>query len=315
MTPKYSGEDKEPINANIQDHIVSTANPHSVTKSQVGLANVDNTSDAAKPVSTATQTALDLKAPLASPAFTGTPTGITKAHVSLGNVDNTSDADKPVSTAQQTALNAKEDDANKGAANGYAPLGADSLVPLANLPTLGVGDVVGPTVAVDNRVVFFDGITGKLIKDSGLLLSGSNTGDQTLPTDATITTTDVTTNNATTAKHGWMPKGTGSTSTFFRSDMTQAAPTASVAITEAEIDVGATPVSEATISVTDAGISTSSKIIGGLAYIAPTGKDLDELEMDALDIKFEPATGSMNVIIKGLEGYIADKFKIWYTFA
>ena len=36
-------------------------NPHSVTKSQVGLGNVDNTSDADKPVSTAQQTALDLK--------------------------------------------------------------------------------------------------------------------------------------------------------------------------------------------------------------------------------------------------------------
>jgi hypothetical protein len=33
-----------------------------ITKAMVGLANVDNTSDASKPVSTATQTALDLKA-------------------------------------------------------------------------------------------------------------------------------------------------------------------------------------------------------------------------------------------------------------
>ncbi len=37
-------------------------NPTGITKSDVGLANVDNTSDANKPVSTATQTALDLKA-------------------------------------------------------------------------------------------------------------------------------------------------------------------------------------------------------------------------------------------------------------
>lgn len=43
-------------------HIASSANPHSVTKTQVGLSNVDNTSDANKPVSSATQTALDLKA-------------------------------------------------------------------------------------------------------------------------------------------------------------------------------------------------------------------------------------------------------------
>jgi hypothetical protein len=45
-----------------------------VTKSMVGLSNVDNTSDANKPVSTATQSALDLKAPIASPTFTGTVT-------------------------------------------------------------------------------------------------------------------------------------------------------------------------------------------------------------------------------------------------
>lgn len=56
----------------------------------------------------ALETALDLKAPLASPTFTGTVAGITKAMVGLGNADNTSDASKPVSTATQTALDAKE---------------------------------------------------------------------------------------------------------------------------------------------------------------------------------------------------------------
>jgi hypothetical protein len=45
-----------------------------VTKGMVGLGNVDNTSDANKPVSTAQQTALNLKANLASPTFTGTVT-------------------------------------------------------------------------------------------------------------------------------------------------------------------------------------------------------------------------------------------------
>ena len=45
-----------------------------VTKQHVGLGNVDNTSDAAKPVSSATQTELDKKAPLQSPTFTGLTT-------------------------------------------------------------------------------------------------------------------------------------------------------------------------------------------------------------------------------------------------
>jgi hypothetical protein len=58
-------------------------------------------------ITTATQTALDLKAPLANPTFTGTVAGVTKAHVGLGNVSNTADADKPVSTATQTALDTK----------------------------------------------------------------------------------------------------------------------------------------------------------------------------------------------------------------
>jgi hypothetical protein len=44
-----------------------------LAKADVGLGSVDNTSDAGKPVSTAQQTALNLKADLASPTFTGTP--------------------------------------------------------------------------------------------------------------------------------------------------------------------------------------------------------------------------------------------------
>jgi hypothetical protein len=58
------------------DGKISTA-VAALTKSSVGLGNVDNTSDANKPVSTATQTALDLKAPIASPALTGVPTAPT----------------------------------------------------------------------------------------------------------------------------------------------------------------------------------------------------------------------------------------------
>ena len=50
-----------------------------ISKTMVGLGNVDNTSDANKPVSTATQTALNLKANLASPTFTGTPLSTTAA--------------------------------------------------------------------------------------------------------------------------------------------------------------------------------------------------------------------------------------------
>lgn len=67
-------------------------------------------------------TTLDGKAPLASPAFTGTPTGITKTHVGLGSVDNTADTAKPVSTAQGVALGLKLDVTTAAAT--YAPVAA-----------------------------------------------------------------------------------------------------------------------------------------------------------------------------------------------
>jgi hypothetical protein len=47
------------VQSDVDAHEARTDNPHSVTKTQVGLGNVDNTSDVNKPISTATQTALD----------------------------------------------------------------------------------------------------------------------------------------------------------------------------------------------------------------------------------------------------------------
>lgn len=82
--------------------------PTGIVKGDVGLGNVDNTSDANKPVSTAQAAADALKANIASPTFTGTVGGITKSMVGLGNVDNTSDAAKPISTLTQAALDAKQ---------------------------------------------------------------------------------------------------------------------------------------------------------------------------------------------------------------
>ena len=38
-------------------------------------------------------------------------------------------------------------------------------------PAVGTGDVVGPAISVNNDVVLFDGVTGKLLKDSGILAS------------------------------------------------------------------------------------------------------------------------------------------------
>lgn len=53
--------DIDAVQTNLETHINNKTNPHEVTKAQVGLGNVDNTSDANKPISTATQTALNGK--------------------------------------------------------------------------------------------------------------------------------------------------------------------------------------------------------------------------------------------------------------
>jgi hypothetical protein len=55
-------------------------------------------------------------------------------------------------------------------------------------------------------------------------LSGSNTGDQTL-SDATISTTDITTNNVSTSKHGFFPKLPTASGLYLKDDLTWGAPT------------------------------------------------------------------------------------------
>lgn len=55
--------DSEKTNlSNAYTHSQATGNPHNTTKADIGLGNVDNTSDLNKPISTATQTALNTKA-------------------------------------------------------------------------------------------------------------------------------------------------------------------------------------------------------------------------------------------------------------
>jgi hypothetical protein len=112
-------------------------------KTDMLLNNVNNTSDVNKPISTAVQGALDAKAPLASPAFTGTPSGITAAHVGLGNVNNTSDANKPISTATQTALDGKAASTH----NHTAAQTTSGTFDIARIPT----GTSGTTVALGNH--------------------------------------------------------------------------------------------------------------------------------------------------------------------
>ena len=132
---------------NLLNHLTNTTNPHSVTKTQVGLGNVQNTDltsavnlNTAKVGITPAQ-ASDIatnNAKITYPSIDSTKVGfisVTQAvnldtiesdtatnnakvsdinHVTLElpNVDNTSDVDKPVSTAQSTAIGVVQTDIN-----------------------------------------------------------------------------------------------------------------------------------------------------------------------------------------------------------
>ena len=76
------------------------------------------------------------KAPLNSPAFTGTVTGVTSAMVGLGNVDNTSDLNKPISTATQAALDLIASSTNLAL---KAPLNSPAFTGVPIAPTAIIG--------------------------------------------------------------------------------------------------------------------------------------------------------------------------------
>jgi len=128
---------KRPLKTISGNSLEGTGNV-ALTKSDVGLGNVDNTSDADKPISTATQTALNAKEPTITAGTTSqyyrgdkTFQTLDKAAVGLANVDNTSDANKPVSTAQASAIALKQDTLVSGTniktINGNSILGSGNL--------------------------------------------------------------------------------------------------------------------------------------------------------------------------------------------
>lgn len=99
-----------------------SGNP-TLAKGDVGLGNVDNTSDANKPISTATQAALDKKAPLSSPALTGTPTAPTAS----AGTNNTQIA---TTGFVQSAISSLK----KGHPGGVATLDTSGKIPSSQLP-------------------------------------------------------------------------------------------------------------------------------------------------------------------------------------
>jgi hypothetical protein len=279
----YNGTDWDKIDNT--EHVTSVAGRSgaiTLTKTDVGLPNVDNTSDANKPVSTAQQTALNLKADQsalttvsnaqsttasnlsAHVADTANPHGVTATQIGLPNVENkssntirseitssnvtaalgftpvdtaavntdgtmgaNSDAYIPTQKAVRTyvaaafasndamifkggidasanpnfpaadagwtyritvagkiggasGVNVEAGDTITCAVDGtltgtQASVGANWVVTQTNID----GAVTGPASATSGNVALFSGTSGKVVSDSGLQLSGNNTGDET----------------------------------------------------------------------------------------------------------------------------------------
>lgn len=133
------------------------------TKTTVGLANVDNTSDAAKPVSTLQAAAIAAKEPTItagtnSQYWRGDKTWVAldKAAVGLGNVTNTADTAKPVSSAQQAALDLKVDNSAGVHLTGnetIAGVKTFSSAPAVPDSSFTIAKTTGLQAALDARVI------------------------------------------------------------------------------------------------------------------------------------------------------------------
>lgn len=83
---------------------------------------------------------------------------------------------------------------------------------------------------------------------------------------------------------------------------------------QTEIDFGTTPVESGSFTITDSNVDPTSYIVAQVAYVAPTGKDLDELDMDTLSIACSSgSSGTFTMFVRSTDGsYLADTFKINY---
>ena len=153
------------------DHSLLKDNPHSVTKSQVGLSNVDNTSDINKPISTNTQAALNDKADKAITITAGNGLtgggsigsnrtidivsandGITPNadNIQLNTIDNltTTSITKPLSANQGKVLQDNKADKTRKVNAGAGLTGGGDLVADRTIDVVSAND--GITVNADN---------------------------------------------------------------------------------------------------------------------------------------------------------------------
>lgn len=177
-------------------HLANTSNPHSITKSQVGLGNVPNvaTNDQTPTYSQASSLATlvsgeklsvsmgkimkaitDLISHLANKS---NPHGVTKSQVGLGSVDNTADANKTVKSAGTCT-------GNSATATKLATA-RTFRTNLASTSTASFDGTDNVTPGVTGTLPVTNGGTGKASVTSGNFLVGNGTGAMTEKTPAQV---------------------------------------------------------------------------------------------------------------------------------
>lgn len=76
------------------------------------------------------------------------------------------------------------------------------------------------------------------------------------------------------------------------------------------IDVGALPAAEVRLALPCVGCVATSNTVAWVSGAAPPGKDADEVEMDTFRVSLVPGIDSVILVLRGLEGYIHDKFVV-----
>lgn len=83
---------------------------------------------------------------------------------------------------------------------------------------------------------------------------------------------------------------------------------------QAEVDFGSVrTLSQKLFTVTDADAKEGKLVIPVIAYEAPTGKSLDEVEMDSFEVKGRAQNGLVDLLVTSLTGRVTGAFKINYT--
>lgn len=159
---QWTADIDDPTRELLEEHLADHDNPHQVTKAQIGLGNADNTSDADKPISTATQTALNAKADKSDT--------YTKAQVDTALATKADKATTYTKTETDTLLGAKADD------NAVVHLAGAETIPGAKTFTANRGVALKATQSYNTFEVSSKGFTNNI--EAKVYTSDGSAADQ-----------------------------------------------------------------------------------------------------------------------------------------